>query len=117
MFSTKWLRLSVVLTAGATACALAPVGAAAAIMPATAHPAISCTGSGIYSGLLEIGGKAICQGTSSQYRVFVKCTDELRGSSANELGPYVTSGNVSAKTCPDEGGTQWLASIIAYQLK
>ena len=28
-----------------------------------------------------------------------------------------TSGNVSAKNCPDEGGTQWLATLIGYQVK
>jgi hypothetical protein len=117
MFSAKWLRLNVVLAAGAAVCALAPAGAAAAATPATVHPAISCTGYGIYSGNQKIGGEVICTSTSSQYRVVVQCTDELRGSTANEFGPYVTSGNVSAKNCPDEGGTQWLATLIGYQVK
>lgn len=72
---------------------------------------------GLYEGDLKIGGEVICGNTSSQYRVVVKCTDELRGSSVNEFGPYVSSGNVSAKTCPDEGGTQWLATNIGYQVK
>jgi hypothetical protein len=117
MFSTKWLQLSVALAAGAAVCAWAPVNAAAATTPATVHPAISCTGYGIYNGSLKIGGEVICGDTSSQYRVVVKCTDELRGSSANEFGPYVNSNNVSAKNCPDEGGTQWLATTIGYQVK
>jgi hypothetical protein len=118
MFTAKWLRLSAALAAGAAVYAFAPAAtAAAATAPATVHPAISCSTYGIYSGSQEIGGEVICGDTSSQYRVVEKCTDELRGSSVTEYGPYVSENNVSAKTCPDEGGTQWLASNISHQVK
>jgi hypothetical protein len=117
MISAKWLRLGTVLVAGAGMCALAPAASAAAATSAVVRPAITCSTFGIDEGSLQIGGEVICSGTSSQYRVKEKCTDELRGSSETEYGPYVSENNVSAKTCPDEGGTQWLASNITYQVK
>lgn len=100
---------------------LAGLLAAGAVSIVTASPAeatpSSCTVSYISSGSLHIGARARCTAGSGQYRVATTCTDELRGSSGTYYGSWVNIGSYSSVTCPNSGGSQWLATNAHLQTR
>jgi hypothetical protein len=102
------LPLAGLLAAGAVSIVTAPA--------AEATPT-GCTVSYLTSGSLRIGAHARCTGGSGQYRVATTCTDELRGSSGTYYGAWVGIGSYSSVTCPNSGGTQWLATNAHLQTR
>lgn len=102
------LPIAGLLTAGAVSIVTAA--------PAEATPS-SCTVSYLTSGSLKIGARARCTAGTGQYRVATTCTDELRGSSGTYYGAWVGIGSYSSVTCPNSGGSQWLATNAHLQTR
>lgn len=71
---------------------------------ASATPS-GCTFTGYNGGT---SASAHCTSGTGQFRVWVNCEDELRGSGAEFDGPWTNVGGTSHVSCPFEGGVQWI---------
>jgi len=100
---------------------LAGLLAAGAVTAVTAGPAeatpTNCSVSYLTSGSLRIGAHGRCTAGTGQYRIATTCTDELRGSSVTYYGGWVGIGSYSSVTCPNSGGSQWLATNAHLQFR
>ncbi|HEX5400926.1 MAG TPA: hypothetical protein VFX16_01345 [Pseudonocardiaceae bacterium] len=91
---------------------MAPVGAAVTTpKPSSLSPTtVSCQFFELTKQGTPIGEGVSCMGTTLKYNVTVTCEDELRGDSERFSGPIVSPPDISSKTCPFQGGVQWVAT-------